>query len=56
MQKSIKLLQIFALGKISPEVDAEAQKSASASIIGAMGPDCWTDYKMTIFTKNLCRL
>ena len=47
-QKSTKVLQIFAFQKIASEIDAEAPKGSSAPITDAIGPDCWTHYKVFI--------
>ena len=51
MQKSTKLLQIFAFQKIASGIDAEALKCSSASITDAIGPDCWTHYNYNILYK-----
>ena len=44
-------MSIFALEKISPLIDAESSKSASASINGAISPDFWTYYIIEIIIE-----
>ena len=44
-------MSIFALENISPLIDAESSKSASAPINGAIGPDFWTHYIIEIIME-----
>jgi hypothetical protein len=38
-------LSIFALQKNAPDIDDEALKYSSASMLGPLERDCWTNYK-----------